>query len=178
MMQQSGTQNLLVTGGCRSGKSRFAEEWAETRAVKRLFLATAQILDNEMAERVRRHQAIREKGWITVEEPLEVTKVILEQGSDVEVILLDCVTLWINNLLMEEFADQEIEDKVRELVAGLAQVSCSVGLVTNEVGWGIVPEHPLGRRFRDLAGATNRILAKTVDRVVLMVAGIPIIIKG
>jgi adenosylcobinamide kinase/adenosylcobinamide-phosphate guanylyltransferase len=175
---KSEKQVLLVTGGCRSGKSRYAQEWAEGRASKRLFLATASVTDEEMAERIRRHQEMRGEGWITVEEPIGVARAIREHGASDQVILMDCVTIWLSNLLLEGLSDREILEQVGGLVMTLAQAICSVAMVTNEVGWGIVPDHPLGRRFRDLAGMVNQKLADAADRVVLMAAGLPLTLKG
>jgi adenosylcobinamide kinase/adenosylcobinamide-phosphate guanylyltransferase len=169
---------LLVTGGCRSGKSRYAQEWAENRASKRLFLATARVTDEEMAARIRRHQEVRGEGWITVEEPIGVAHAIREYGGSVQVILMDCVTIWLSNLLLEGLSDHKILERVGELQMSLAQTSASVAMVTNEVGWGIVPDHPLGRRFRDLAGMVNQKLAHAADRVILMAAGLPLNLKG
>lgn len=177
MIRQKEREIILITGGCRSGKSRFGQRWAEERASKRLFLATARASDDEMVERIRRHQAARGKGWVTVEEPQMVNRVIQEHGSTVEVILLDCVTIWVSNLLMKGLSDEEILDQVKGVKETLSQVPCSVATVTNEVGWGIVPDHPLGRRFRDLAGSVNQLLAQPADRGVLMVAGILMVVK-
>jgi adenosylcobinamide kinase/adenosylcobinamide-phosphate guanylyltransferase len=169
---------LLVTGGCRSGKSRYAQKWAEERASERLFLATARVTDEEMAERIRKHQEMRGKGWITVEEPTGVARAIRKHGASVQVILIDCVTIWLSNLLLEGLSDPEILERVEALKAVLNRSSASVAMVTNEVGWGIVPDHPLGRRFRDLAGTVNQRLAAVADKVVLMAAGLPITLKG
>lgn len=168
----------MVTGGCRSGKSRYAQLWAEGRGARRLFLATAQVTDDEMAERIARHRAQRGEGWITVEEPIEVHQAIREQGAQVEVILLDCITVWVSNLLMKNFRDENIMSRVNDIVTVIGQLPCSVALVTNEVGWGVVPSYPLGRRFRDLAGSVNQRLAEAADALVLMVAGEPLRIKG
>jgi adenosylcobinamide kinase/adenosylcobinamide-phosphate guanylyltransferase len=178
LTRESEKEVLLVTGGCRSGKSRYAQEWAEGRASKRLFLATARVTDEEMAERIRRHQEVRGEGWITVEEPIGVAAAIREHGAAVQVILMDCVTIWLSNLLLEGLPDREILEQVGELQMTLARTICSVAMVTNEVGWGIVPDHPLGRRFRDLAGMVNQKLGHEADRVVLMAAGLPLILKG
>lgn len=168
---------VLVTGGCRSGKSRFALRWAEARASKRLFLATALAIDEEMAERIRRHREARGQGWVTVEEPLDLTQALQAHGEQVEVILIDCITIWASNLLLEGLSDEEILIRTRELIEALDHVTCPAALVTNEVGWGIVPDHPLGRRFRDIAGSMNQVLAEAADRVVLMVAGMPLHVK-
>jgi adenosylcobinamide kinase/adenosylcobinamide-phosphate guanylyltransferase len=176
-MRRRGKETVLVTGGCRSGKSRFAMEWAENRGPRRLFLATAQALDTEMLERIRRHREARGKGWATAEEPLDVTGTIREQGAGVDVILLDCVTLWVSNLVAAGLSDEEVLARVRALGQAMGEAPCSIGTVTNEVGWGIVPDHPLGRRFRDLTGSANQLLAEMVETVVLVVAGVPMVLK-
>lgn len=168
---------LLVTGASRSGKSDFARRWAEAHPPPRLFLATARALDEEMAERIRRHREERGSGWFTVEEPLEVEEVIGHPPGEVSVILLDCVTLWLNNLMMEGLGDEQILERGQNLCLVVARAKVPVGLVTNEVGWGIVPDNSMGRRFRDLAGTLNQMLARTVRNVVLMVAGFPLVVK-
>jgi len=168
---------LLVTGGARSGKSSYAQRWAEMRSSSRLFLATAQPLDREMADRIRRHREDRGDDWLCMEEPLEVSRVVSEQGAKVGVILIDCITVWLSNLLAVPLADREILARVEALAAAMKEAVCSLALVTNEVGWGIVPENPLARRFRDLAGWANSLLARNADRVVLMVSGIPLSLK-
>jgi adenosylcobinamide kinase/adenosylcobinamide-phosphate guanylyltransferase len=176
-MVQAGKQIILITGASRSGKSRYAQIWAENKAPSRLFLATARALDEEMADRIRRHKEVRGEGWSTIEEPLMISPAIREYGSRAEVILLDCVTLWVSNLLMEGLSDKEILSSAEDLARAASEVSCSIAMVTNEVGWGIVPEYPEGRRFRDLAGSVNQVLARSADQVILMVAGIPMLVK-
>ncbi|MBF0476469.1 MAG: bifunctional adenosylcobinamide kinase/adenosylcobinamide-phosphate guanylyltransferase [Deltaproteobacteria bacterium] len=171
-------QILLVTGGCRCGKSRFAQDWAERQSVRRLFLATAAAWDDEMRDRVKKHQAERGPDWITVEETLDPVKVINRHHDQAGVILMDCVTIWLSNLIMADLSDDQIRDRVKALVDCLARAACPVALVTNEVGCGIVPDNPLARRFRDLAGMANQLLAAAADRVVLLVSGIPVTIKG
>ncbi len=168
---------LLVTGGCRSGKSSYAQRWAEKRSSSRLFLATAQALDQEMADRIRRHKEERGSGWACVEEPLEVVRVVEERGARAGVILIDCVTIWLSNLMLAGLPDSEILSRAGALATAGKEALCSLALVTNEVGWGIVPENDMARRFRDLAGSTNSLLARSADRVVLMVSGIPLSLK-
>jgi adenosylcobinamide kinase/adenosylcobinamide-phosphate guanylyltransferase len=140
--------------------------------LKRLFVATARFTDKEMAARIRRHQEARGEGWSTVEAPLEVVGPMREHAIKNDVVLLDCVTIWVSNLLMDGSSDAKILESADRLANVLLDAPCSVALVTNEVGSGIVPEHPLGRRFRDLAGFVNQRLATAVDHVMLMVAGI------
>ncbi|MEW6439906.1 MAG: bifunctional adenosylcobinamide kinase/adenosylcobinamide-phosphate guanylyltransferase [bacterium] len=171
-------QILLVTGACRSGKSRFAQGWAEARSPRRLFLATAVAGDQEMAERIRRHREGRGPGWETVEEPRDVAHALRARGREFGVVLMDCATLWATNLLLDGLACEEILARTVELAEVLGEVPCSVALVTNEVGWGIVPANDLARRFRDVAGAMNQALAQAADQVVLLVCGIPLTLKG
>ncbi len=168
---------LLVTGGCRSGKSSYAQSWAEKRSSCRLFLATAQALDQEMDARIRRHKEDRGSGWACVEEPLEVVRVVKEMGTQTGVILIDCVTIWLSNLLLAGLADSEILSEAGALATAMREARCCIALVTNEVGSGIVPENATARRFRDLAGSVNSLLARSADRVVLMVSGIPLSLK-
>ncbi len=170
-------RKLLVTGASRSGKSSFAISWAQAREAPRLFLATAKAMDPEMAERIRRHRQERGPGWVTLEEPLEVEKALLSPPAQVNTVVLDCVTLWLNNLIMEKLGDQEIKARAQGLCEALAMSQRAVAIVTNEVGWGIVPDNHLGRRFRDLAGLINQMLARAADQVILMVAGLPVVLK-
>jgi len=169
---------MLVTGGCRSGKSLHGERVAESCGPRCVYIATAQVWDDEMAERVAGHRARRGAGWSTVEEPRNVAGVLREQGGCCDVVLLDCVTLWLTNLMLADLPDTIIMERVRELTREIRRCPASVILVTNEVGWGIVPENTMARRFRDIAGGANAVLAEAVDNVVLCVAGIPLAVKG
>lgn len=170
--------NVLYTGGARSGKSNRALEKAEKRGIRRLFIATAEPLDKEMQDRIVRHRAERGELWTTVDEPVEVTSVIAHHDNDTEVFLLDCLTMWISNLMGKGLDDGDIRSKVLELVDALGTCSADVLLVSNEVGQGIVPVEAMGRRYRDLLGWTNQQIAATCDCVVFMVAGLPMVIKG
>lgn len=170
---------LLVIGGCRSGKSRFAEQWVRERFQRRIFLATLQeSADEEMKQRIALHRSSRGEGWQTVEEPVDLVGVMEKHASGTEVFLVDCLTLWLTNLLMEDLSDTEIEEQVRALCRAVQDLQVNVVLVANEVGLGIVPEAPLGRRFRDLAGWTNQQVAAVCHRVVMMAAGLPLHLKG
>lgn len=169
---------ILITGGCRSGKSCFALNYANRRFTKKLYLATGEVLDEEMALRVENHKKMRGPEWLTLEEPLEVVDKIKQHQGEVEVILLDCLTLWLSNLIMKGNHDSRIMEEVDKLEATVKQTPASLLMVSNEVGMGIVPADPLSRRFRDLAGMTNQRLSAAVDTVVLMVSGIPLYIKG
>jgi adenosylcobinamide kinase / adenosylcobinamide-phosphate guanylyltransferase len=169
-------QSLLVIGGCRSGKSRYALECAEAEsAMQRIFVATSIPSDNEMTQRVRQHQAERGDHWSTLEEPVHVPRIVRDKAMTGRVLLVDCITLWISNLLHQSLP---WEDFVADLVASVSAATGPVILVTNEVGQGIVPENSLARRFRDVAGVTNQRLAGCAATVVWMVAGIPVCIKG
>ncbi len=170
---------FLVIGGCRSGKSRFAEQWARERFQRRIFLATLEeSADEEMKQRIALHRTSRGIGWQTVEEPVDLVGVMTKNASGTEVFLVDCLTLWLTNLLMRDLSDAEIEEQVRALCRAVQYLPVNVVLVANEVGLGIVPEAPLGRRFRDLAGWTNQQVAAVCDRVVMMAAGLPLHLKG
>lgn len=164
---------ILITGGARSGKSRHALSLGRDLGRSRLYVATAEPLDDEMRQRIEAHRDERGTGWRTVEEPVAVASLL---GKD-EVVLLDCLTLWLTNLLMREEADQQIHEHFDELCAAIDAASNHIILVTNEVGLGIVPTTPLGRRFRDLAGFLSQRVAQSCTRVVLMCAGIPVEIK-
>jgi len=171
-------QLIFVTGGCRSGKSRFALDWTNRHFSKKLYLATCEVLDEEMARRVEMHKKIRGPEWQTIEEPLDVVKKIKQYENEVEVILFDCITLWVSNLMMKCDDEQKIMDQVERLLETVKRTPSSFILVSNEVGMGIVPADPLGRRFRDIAGWVNQKIAESVDTVVFMVSGIPIFLKG
>lgn len=167
-----------VIGGCRSGKSRYALESAASFSTeKKTFVATCLPLDDEMRERVARHQEERGPAWSTIEAPLELPEAILENGASSDVILVDCLTLWISNLLMESETLESVFDHVGRLLKCLDQAPCSIFIVSNEVGTGIVPENRLARLYRDAVGWTNQRVAAQADRVVWMVAGIPVQIK-
>jgi adenosylcobinamide kinase/adenosylcobinamide-phosphate guanylyltransferase len=168
----------FVLGGCRSGKSSHALSLAEARAGRNnVFVATCVAHDAEMADRVRRHQEERGELWQTVDAPLDLARAVSDHGASADVMVVDCLTLWMNNLIMDERSDDAVSDAVAGLTEALSAVRCPVFLVSNEVGTGIVPENQLARRFRDLTGFTNQRMAACADRVIWMVAGIPVAIK-
>ena len=169
-------QLVLVTGGARSGKSRFAEQIA-SQGRRVVYLATAEGLDSEMRERIEAHRSRRDPGWTTIEEPLELLSRLNQCEAPFDVALIDCITLWISNLMGAGITDQEIAARVDALADYLHQPQITLILVTNEVGAGIVPEHPSGRRFRDLVGQTNQSLAAASHAVYWLVAGIPVAVK-
>jgi len=170
---------IFVIGGCRSGKSRQALETAEGMpGGPKTFIATCIPRDAEMKQRVAQHQKERNLSWHTVEAPIHLPQAIVEQSRQADVVLVDCLTLWISNLMLELEDDRKILACLPELTKALKSADCPVVLVSNEVGTGIVPENQLSRRFRDLVGSTNQAVAAQADRVVWMVAGIPVGIKG
>ena len=164
----------LVLGGARSGKSRYAEALIEAAAPRGTYCATAEPGDAEMTARIATHRARRGDFWRTVEAPLELPSVIVSEAAADRPLLIDCLTLWLSNLLL---ADKNIETETRLLCAALGEADGSVVLVANEVGLGLVPETPLGRRFRDAAGRLNQEVASLADRVVFIVAGLPLVLK-
>lgn len=165
----------MVLGGARSGKSRRAQALAEECAGERVFVATAQAFDREMAERIALHQRDRDAGWRTVEAPTDLAGAIGREAGEGRVLLVDCLTLWVSNLLL---ADADIDAAGDALVNGLAETAGDIVLVSNEVGYGIVPDNALARRFRDAAGRLNQRVAAVCDVVELVVAGLPLRIKG
>jgi adenosylcobinamide kinase / adenosylcobinamide-phosphate guanylyltransferase len=163
----------LVIGGARCGKSRYAESLVTALPPPWVYAATGQGLDAEMAARIEAHRARRGAGWRTVEVPLDLATVMTAQGT--APVLVDCLTLWLSNLMM---ADTQIEQEFDRLAQALAKVAAPVVLVANEVGSGIVPDNALARRFRDLQGSLNQRIAALADQVVLVVAGLPLFLKG
>ena len=168
---------LLATGGVRSGKSRYAVERARLWGTHVLYIATCEPADEEMRQRVRRHQAERPESWTTVEPGSDVLQVIAADGWHADGILLDCLTLYVSRLLMQGCGEHEVMRQVDELCRALRGVRCPTAIVTNEVGWGVVPETPLGRLFRDAAGHANQVAADHAHEVVLLVCGLPVVIK-
>lgn len=179
MQQEQLSSVVLVLGGVRSGKSRYAQRLAETSS-RVTFIATAQRGDDEeMRRKISRHQADRPPWWTTVEEPLELGRVLESQACHSDAVLIDCLTLFAANL-----ADAHAEDECRSLeevdrlCAALRSAAQPIILVSNEVGSGVVPAYASGRRFRDLAGEINQRVAAVADTVLLMVAGLPLTLKG
>ena len=168
----------LITGGARSGKSGYAIALAmKSAGARQVFIATAQPLDDEMTERIARHRADRPASFVTVEEPLDVGGVLATIDERADVVVLDCLTLWISNLMDRGDDDASILGAADRLAASTAHRGSDVIIVTDEVGWGIVPINPMARRFRDLLGWTNQKIARVADEVVLMVAGYPLKLK-
>ena len=166
-----------MLGGARSGKSRYAESLISAlpppwRAPWN-YVATAEAGDAEMAERIASHRARRGASWRTIEAPRDLAGSV--QAAKGAPILVDCLTLWLSNLML---AGADIDAEIARLDDALAKAAAPVVMVANEVGYGIVPDHPLGRRFRDLQGLLNQRIATRADRVVLVVAGLPLALKG
>jgi adenosylcobinamide kinase/adenosylcobinamide-phosphate guanylyltransferase len=171
---------ILVTGGSRSGKSRFAQALAQRRPGPHAYVATAQAFDAEMKARIEAHRRTRPAAWTLLEEPVRVPESVADALATTRTVLLDCVTLWMSNLLLadETFDEGRAEASAEELVAAARAVpGATVIIVTNEVGSGVVPETPLGRKFRDCAGRANEVIARGADEVYLLVSGIPVRIK-
>jgi adenosylcobinamide kinase/adenosylcobinamide-phosphate guanylyltransferase len=173
-----GKRLTFITGGARSGKSRFALDYANRHSSKKLYLATCEVLDEEMAQRVENHKKMRGPEWKTVEEPIGIVDKINEYKDKAEVILLDCITLWLSNLLMRQLSDAKIMNEVDRLIKTIKQNQTPFIIVSNEVGMGIVPTASLGRRFRDLQGMANQKIAEAAETVVLMISGMPTFLKG
>jgi adenosylcobinamide kinase / adenosylcobinamide-phosphate guanylyltransferase len=167
---------ILVTGGARSGKSRFAEERVRALAPRPpwLYLATAQAMDEEMTVRIARHRAGRDVGFTTVEVAHDPATVLRRQAGMARAVLLDCVTLWLTNRMLAGDDDKTLLERADELADAARTAPAPVVMVTNEVGAGIVPENPMARRFRDIAGLVNQRIAAKADEVVLMACGLPV----
>ncbi len=168
--------HVLVLGGARSGKTSLAERIAMRVGDKPAYLATAEALDDEMRERVRTHQQQRAKTFATIEEPLKLSAAIAKAAKEHDSILVDCLTLWITNMII---ANQNVAGAVEELIETLnATTTSRVILVTNEVGLGIVPDNAMARMFRDLAGSAHQRIAEICEDVYFVVAGLPMVLKG
>jgi adenosylcobinamide kinase/adenosylcobinamide-phosphate guanylyltransferase len=168
----------LVLGGARSGKSRFAQKLA-ARHSPVAFVATAQPIDEEMRRKIERHKADRPAGWVTIEEPLLLDTILSDRARQFQLLLVDCLTLYTSNLMSAEKNDPEAVLRCADrLCAALRSIDTSAILVSNEVGDGVVPAYASGRMFRDLLGEINQRVAAASDNVILMVAGLPLLLKG
>ncbi len=175
---------ILVTGGCRSGKSDFALQLAESRGTPRVFLATCPEVDDEMAERIRRHREQRkDRGWQTIEEPVDPAAA-LSRCADGATVVLDCLTLWVSNLmykagLQERHMDEdEMRERAEQLADAVRVHRGAVIMVTGEVGQGVVPDNRQARLYRDLVGCCNRYMGGRADAAYLVSCGIPLRLKG
>ncbi|WP_377508568.1 bifunctional adenosylcobinamide kinase/adenosylcobinamide-phosphate guanylyltransferase [Octadecabacter sp. R77987] len=167
-------QLTLVLGGAASGKSAFAERLVAGTGRARVYLATAQVYDAEMADKVTAHQAQRGSNWHTIEEPFDIATPLAGVSAD-QIVLLDCATLWLSNALL---ADTPATDAVDDFMNALAACPAPVVVVSNEVGAGIVPDNALARAFRNAQGALNQAVAARADLVVNVIAGLPMVLKG
>ena len=167
----------LVLGGARSGKSGYAqakaEAWARAQGVIPTFIATATADDAEMAERIARHQVDRAGLWRTLEAPLALADALAGLGPD-DVAVVDCLTLWLSNAMAEA---PDLDARIEALVSALSACKARLWVVSNEVGWGIVPDNALARRFRDIAGHLHQTIARVADEAMLIVAGLPVTLK-
>ena len=164
-------KKVFVIGGCRSGKSKYALDLAQDMSADgNVFIATCVPQDEEMRQRVTNHQAQRDQAWKTVEAPLFLPEAIVDNAHAGRVVLVDCLTLWINNLLMKNEDVVHAENQITKLTQAIETVECPLVLVSNEVGTGIVPDNKLARIYRDLVGSANQAVAKSVDSVVMVEA--------
>lgn len=168
---------IFVTGGARSGKSSFALKLLEQQPGELLFVATAEAGDHEMEQRIDRHRQERGERWRTLEEPLRLAERLPEAAAGAAGVLIDCITIWLANLLFSGASMQTIEAQVDELIRCCRALQLPVYLVSNEVGSGIVPDNQLSREFRDLAGFVNQRLAAAADQAFLLAAGLPLQLK-
>lgn len=176
---------IFVIGGARSGKSSFALQEASKAEGKRAFIATAETLDDEMKERIEKHRIRRGNEWVTYEEPIRLSDLLFKLKNEYNVMVLDCLTVWLSNLLIRDQisnpGDQTARESIDEFIDRLNTLSAksvvNLFIVSNEVGTGIVPENKLARQFRDLAGILNQKVAETAEKVYLITAGIPLKIK-
>lgn len=173
----------FVTGGRRSGKSAYAQRLAESMEAPRLYIATCPVIDEETRERVEAHKKAREgRGWETLEETVDLAGAIRGSAGH-KTVLVECVTLWVNNLMYEaeqkheEFVEGDAERAVKEVLEACGEIGADVVFVSNEIGWGIVPENELARRFSDVAGKVNQAIAKKAGTAIMVVSGMPVRIK-
>jgi len=169
---------ILITGGARSGKSSFALKMASSLKKKVVYIATAAALDPEMKRRIKLHKKERNKEWLTIEEPVEISRAVKKISKDREIVVLDCLTLLISNLMLAGYKDSVIYSEIRSIAKTLKKRFKVSIAITNEVGSGIVPDNEMARRFRDLQGRVNQIISEEANSIYLLVSGIPIKIKG
>lgn len=173
------SKTIFILGGARSGKSRFALELGKQQSGHKIYLATAEARDAEMRERIAQHRRKRSADWETIEEPLRLSETLQSLEERADVVLIDCLTLWLSNLMMDERrSDGAISKKMSQLVDTVAKTTLTIIAVSNEVGQGIVPADPLARRFRDFSGLLHQRYAAIAEQVYFMTAGIPQRIKG
>ncbi len=171
------TKIFFITGGARSGKSAFAQKLAKDVAGKPAFIATAQALDQEMAAKIAKHRQDRGAAWDTYEEPLAVADLLRKLSGRYQVVLLDCLTLWLSNIIAHSEGDETVVNRSDQLIAAVREFAGTCIIVSNEVGLGIVPDNALARKFREMAGMLNQKVAEAADEVFFTAAGIPMKIK-
>ena len=171
-------QFIVITGGSRSGKSQFAVALAKRLGRRVTYLATCGAADAEMRARIRRHRAARPAQWRTIEHPSDPAAALARLNGSTDAVILDCLTMYIAELLMQRLSDETIAQRVTRLCAAIRRVRAPVILVTNEVGSSVVPDRRLGRRFRDVAGVANQQVVRAADQAFFMVAGMAVPIKG
>ena len=164
---------ILVTGGARSGKSALAERLAQSCGNKVIYIATSEPFDDEMQSRIDRHRARRDAGWRTVDAPLELPDMLVQTDGDATR-LVDCLTMWLNNLI---YHNRDVGDEMNRLIKVISEQQADLVMVTNEIGSGLVPQTAEARKFRDLAGELNQMVAHAASQVYLSVSGIPVKIK-
>ena len=167
--------STLVLGGARSGKSGFAEKLVRDSGLAKIYLATAEAGDGEMRERIAHHRERRGADWHTLEAPLQLAETFSREAGKDRIVLIDCLTLWLSNLM---HAGRDIARETSNLIEALQSAACPAILVSNEVGLGLVPETPLGRQFRDKQGRLNQRIAAAVPNVAFVAAGLPLWLKG
>ena len=167
--------SYLILGGARSGKSRRALALAEASGERPVFVATAEAGDDEMRDRIARHQTERGPQWSTLEAPLDLASALEQAAEKGDACIVDCLTLWLSNLM---HAERDVQAETRKLCDAIADCPIPLVLVSNEVGMGLVPNTPLGRVFRDEQGRLNQAIAQVCDRVEFVAAGLPITLKG
>ena len=165
----------LVLGGARSGKSAHAQAHAEASGLDRVFIATAHAYDDEMTERIARHVASRDATWRTIDAPYDLLGALTTHAAPARVLLVDCLTLWLSNLMLR---GDDVAAATDALAARVPRLPGAIVFVSNEVGWGIVPENALARRFRDAQGRLNQRVAAICGTVVLVAAGLPLVMKA
>ena len=182
--QPSMSKLTLILGGARSGKSDYAEQRGRESGKSVLFIATATAFDDEMIERIKHHRATRPLEWQTLEAPINVSAALSTQSITADIVIVDCMTLLVSNILLAlpedssfELVMQKVKDEVESLLTAQKRIGGEWLIVSNEVGLGIVPAYPLGRMYRDALGRANQMLAREADKVIFMVAGIPTTIK-
>lgn len=167
---------IFVLGGARSGKSSYALQQGKAQS-PRAFLATAEALDSEMAIRIKKHKQSRGKGWKTFEVPIQLTEWFARDGAKYSSVVVDCLTLWLNNLLRDKVRPRQVPSYVRKLLQAIKLCSSQVVMVSNELGLGLVPGDAVSREFRDAAGRMNQSIATEADEVYFLVSGIPLRLK-